>query len=207
MVQFSRLEREMKTQDHLKTMANSESQPNSENLRITQKFSKLSKMATIIIIAISTARIANAQTEPNNQQAVQPLIVENIKSLEEAIKPMYGKKIYIDIWATWCKPCLMEFAHNEALKKILEENDIQQLYICLDSDTNVKNWKDCIKQYNLAGTHIRVNKEFSSDILRLFFNAGKMVSIPRYILIDEEGNIMVKNAKRPSQLVSGGKLW
>jgi len=208
MVQYSRLDREMETKDHLKNGASMEYQTSGENFRITQKFSKLSKMAMLVIMAIFIERIANAQTEPNSQQVEQPILfISNIKSLEEAIKPMLGKKIYIDIWATWCKPCIMEFAHNEALKKILAENDVQQLYISLDYDSNDKNWKDYVKKYNLTGTHIRASGEFSSDILKLFFNAGKMVSIPRYILIDEEGNVMKNNAKRPSQLVAGEKLW
>ena len=162
-----------------------------------------------IIIAITVIFItitANAQTEPDPQQTVQPVILDNVKSLEEAIKPMLGKKIYIDIWATWCKPCIMEFAHKEALKKILDENDIQQLYISLDYWMDDTKWKDCIKLYNLTGTHIRADKEFFTDINKLFFtNSGN--SIPRYILLDEEGKIMNSDAKRPSQLVAGEKLY
>ncbi|MDR1345775.1 MAG: hypothetical protein LBK03_03635 [Bacteroidales bacterium] len=41
---------------------------------------------------------------------------ENINTLEEAIKPLKGKKIYIDVWATWCSPCKQEFKHQKALK-------------------------------------------------------------------------------------------
>ena len=203
------LSRLLEAKNYLVNMASSKSQANSKNIRMKQKLSRLAKMPVIIILAIFFVRFANAQTDPDPQQAVQPIILDNIKSLEEAIKPMLGKKIYIDIWATWCKPCILEFANNEALEKIMDENDIQQLFICIDSDLQVKNWKDCIKQYNLTGTHIRVNKEFSSDIQKLFFTFGGriQIAIPRYILIDEEGNIMVKNAKRPSQLVAGEKLW
>ena len=129
-------------------------------------------------------------------------------------KPLLGKKIYVDIWATWCKPCLMEFEYNEALKKILSENDIQQLYISLDNDPNSDNdkkWEDCIKQYNLTGTHIRFQGGgLALDIQKLFLtnDEGKVdISIPQYILIDEKGNIINKHAKRPSQLVAGEKLW
>ena len=177
-----------------------------ENFRT--KFGK----TAMIIIAIFIMSVANSQTKTNTQQTEQPILhTDSINTLEEAIKPFHGKKIYIDIWATWCKPCLMEFAHYKALKEILNENDIQQLYISLDNDN--KTWIDFINQnqYNLTGTHIRANNGLiGSDLLKLFFtnSEGEIeLSIPRYILIDEKGNIMDKHAKRPYQLVSGEKLW
>ena len=208
----------MKQYSNLDTEMEFRSLTKRENFRIKQTFLKLGKMFMIVIIAMFITSVANAQTEPYTQQAVevQPIIMvtDTINSWEEVIKPLLGKKIYVDIWATWCKPCLMEFAYNEALKRILSENDIQQLYISLDNDPdsdNDKKWKDCIKQYNLTGTHIRFQMGgLALDIQKLFLtNAeGKVdISLPQYILIDEKGNIINKHAKRPSQLVAGEKLW
>ena len=184
-----------------------------ENNEIIQKFSKLSKMAMIAIIAIFIANIINAQTE-------QPVFLENINSLEEAIKPLYGKKIYLDLWATWCSPCVDEFRHNEALKKNLAENDIQQLYISFDRDYEDERWKQAIKSYNLTGTHIRANEKLTLDLFRLIYSNRGVVyekpsdvesdlafGIPRYVLIDEKGNIMNKSAIRPNRIVAGEKLW
>ena len=132
---------------------------------------------------------------------------ENVNTLEEAIKPFQGKKIYIDVWATWCGPCLEEFAHNEALKNILAENNIQQLYISIDRDSNDQNWKNYIKFYHLTGTHIRANTELHRNLAILYDAERPGMYIPWYILIDENGNIMEEHAKNPSQLVSGEKLW
>ena len=132
---------------------------------------------------------------------------ENINTLEEAIKPLKGKKIYIDIWATWCEPCKVEFKNNEALKKILAESDIQQLYISIDRDQRDQQWKEGIKFFELTGTHIRANRELTNDLYKLFNAENPGIAIPWYILIDEEGKIMEKHAKNPSQLVSGESLF
>jgi thiol-disulfide isomerase/thioredoxin len=132
---------------------------------------------------------------------------ETINTLEEAIKSLQGKKIYIDVWATWCGPCIEEFKHNEALKKILTENNIQQLYISIDRDEDDQKWKNAIKQYRLTGTHIRTNKDFQSYLSKLYSAENPHLAIPWYMLIDENGNIMEERAKRPSQLVAGEKLW
>ena len=167
----------------------------------------------IAITAMFIMNIVNAQTD-------SILIMDNVNTFEEAIKPLHGKKIYIDMWATWCEPCIMEFRHKEELKKILDENDVQQLYISFDSDLYNERWKSSIKQYNLTGIHIRANEKLSLDILRLIYSTRGIVyetaadveldielSFPRYVLIDEEGNIINKRAARPSRLVAGEKLW
>ncbi|MDR1895513.1 MAG: TlpA family protein disulfide reductase [Prevotellaceae bacterium] len=130
----------------------------------------------------------------------------DVNSLEEAIKPLKGKKIYIDIWATWCGPCKQEFENNEALKKILADNDVQMLYISIDNDDREKQWQENIKYYNLAGAHIRANKTFVTDLHRRFDKkAGKHIAIPWYILVDESGNIIREHARAPSQIVKDGK--
>ena len=134
---------------------------------------------------------------------------ETINTLEEAVKPLQGKKIYIDVWATWCTPCIREFAHNEALKKILTENDIQQLYISIDRDDDDQKWKNAIKYHHLTGVHIRANEEFAQN-LRIRYSKNEndpYVIIPWHLLIDENGNIIDERAKSPSQLIAGEKLW
>ena len=110
--------------------------------------------------------------------------MDNINTLGEAIKPLQGKKIYIDIWATWGSPCLMEFAHNKKLKKNLAEKDVQQLYISIDNALNDKKWKDYIKQYNLTGTHICANGGLSSDLFKLIFTNDGNLNINSSIYID-----------------------
>jgi thiol-disulfide isomerase/thioredoxin len=133
---------------------------------------------------------------------------ENIMTLEEALKPLKGKKIYIDVWATWCSPCKKEFAHQKALKKILDEQDIQQLYISIDKDYCDEQWKNAIKFYGLSGTHIRTNTDFMKDIEKRYDRNAKnpYISIPWYILVDENGNIVNEHAKAPSKIVVTGMV-
>ena len=134
---------------------------------------------------------------------------KNINTLEEVVKPFLGKKIYIDVWATWCGPCKVEFAHNETLKKILAEKDIQMLYISIDRAEQEQTWKNEIKYHHLVGMHIHANSELNLNLMKLFSKNEERpyISIPWYILIDEQGNIMEEHAKSPSQLVAGEKLW
>ena len=92
------------------------------------------------------------------------------------------------------------------MKKILADNEIHQLYISIRDDDDQK-WKNAIKYYHLTGTHIRANWELFVDLEKIYSKNKGGVSIPWYILIDEQGNILDERAKRPSQLVSGENLW
>jgi thiol-disulfide isomerase/thioredoxin len=131
---------------------------------------------------------------------------ENINTLDEALKPLRGKKVYIDVWATWCGPCKREFEHQKDLKKILDEQDIQQLYISIDEDNRDRQWKNGIKFYRLSGTHIRANKELAMDLYKRYDRNAKTpyINIPWYMLIDENGNIINEHAKEPSKIVVNG---
>ena len=121
---------------------------------------------------------------------------ENINSLEECLKLFKGQRVYVDIWATTCGPCTKEFAFNENLRNLLKSNNIEILYISTDRIEEDKRWKDMIKYYQLQGNHLRANEDFKADLRKLLGRFG----IPRYLLINEKGEIINDDAERPSEL-------
>ena len=51
-----------------------------------------------------------------------------------------------------------------------------------------------VNDRELAGTHVYAENNWQSDIMRHFVVEG----IPKYILLDEEGKIIIQDAPRPS---------
>ena len=61
-----------------------------------------------------------------------------------------------------------------------------------------------IYSYNLKGNHFVVNQKFYENLKTLLTPEGKIFSIPRYLIINENGTIVNFNALRPS---SGNELF
>lgn len=112
----------------------------------------------------------------------------NMVSLES----LKGKYVYIDMWATWCKPCMQEVPHLIQLEHDYADKNIYFVGISNDSPEAKEKWKAMVEKKGMGGIQLFANggQEFGM--------AYKVQGIPHFILIDKEGNIVKSNAPRPS---------
>lgn len=112
-------------------------------------------------------------------------------TLGEVIYDQKGKKILIDVWASWCKDCIVGFPK---VKKLQEEfPDV--IYLFLSADISNSSWKRAVKKYNLVGEHYNLPKGMNDGDFVDFINLSW---IPRYMVIDEKGEITVFKATNAS---------
>lgn len=124
---------------------------------------------------------------------------EEISSLEDLISRYKGKVIYIDIWATWCGPCLDEFRHYEELYKRYKNSEIEFIFLSTDRSNMKQRWLEMIKGYELKGHHLLANIELQNDLHRMLNDSDGKYFIPRYILINPNGEIINCKANKPSE--------
>lgn len=109
------------------------------------------------------------------------------------LKARKGMPIYIDFWASWCGPCVAEMPASKAL---LEKYKGKVLFVYASIDANVEAWRTAVKKLELENLymayHFRIGTQSDAAILL------DITSIPRYVLIDRNGNFIDLNAKRPS---------
>jgi thiol-disulfide isomerase/thioredoxin len=103
-----------------------------------------------------------------------------------------GDLIYIDLWATWCGPCIREQPYMEELVKEFANKNVT--FLAISTDSSPKPWKKMVADRSLSGTHVYAKGAWKADIMTHFVVEG----IPRYILLDTEGKIIDRNAPRPS---------
>jgi thiol-disulfide isomerase/thioredoxin len=128
----------------------------------------------------------------DNQSAVQ--------NFEQLMMLFKGKTVFVDLWATWCAPCKEEFRHKNELSKFTKGKNIEKLYISIDKDDKNEAWLQAVEFYDLGGHHIRASPTLMSDIRNRFAIDDKgNFSIPRYLIIDGTGQVVEKDAKRPSE--------
>ncbi len=101
-----------------------------------------------------------------------------------------GKIIYADVWATWCGPCIEEIPFSKKLQNSYERNK-DVVFLNISVDKQIELWKNTLaKDSDWKGVHI--NTDFS------IYESYLINGIPRYILIDKEGKIVMSDAPRPS---------
>ena len=119
---------------------------------------------------------------------------ENNAGGTTSLDDLKGKYTYIDIWATWCGPCIREIPSLKKVEKQFHGKNIQFLSISIDAKKDHQKWKDMIKGKELGGIQL-----FADNLWESKFVADYMVKgIPKFILLDPQGNIVTANAPRPS---------
>ncbi|WP_104381628.1 TlpA disulfide reductase family protein [Sphingobacterium sp. HMA12] len=103
---------------------------------------------------------------------------EDEKGKRRKLSEFKGKPIFIDLWATWCVPCLEQKPEFERLA-VTYKNKAAFLSISLDNDKN--RWLSFLKNKKLIAF------EGWSNFRSL--SMYNVVGIPRYILIDKDFNI------------------
>ncbi len=127
---------------------------------------------------------------------------ENYDGSTTSLRDLRGKYIYVDIWATWCGPCKAEIPYLKELEHEYQGRNIQFLSLSVDDDRTHgdswdkarADWKAMIADKELGGIQLFAPDGWKSD----FVTAYKVKGIPRFILIDPDGNIVTPDAPRPS---------
>lgn len=117
---------------------------------------------------------------------------ENFKGGKTTLESLHGKLVYIDLWATWCVPCLKEIPALQALEKEYHDKDI--VFVSISIDQKYEDWKKYLTENKLSGIQLYADLTTENN----FAQELEVHSIPYFILLDKYGKIIRVNAPRPS---------
>lgn len=124
--------------------------------------------------------------------SVRTVSVENYNgkgmTFEGILKQYKGKRIVIDIWASWCRDCLVGVPGLRDLIKKTTDQNIVYLFISVDEDE--RKWKSAISRFSIPGEHFRIKSGWKNPLC----NYIVLDWVPRYMVLNETGKVTKSKA-------------
>jgi thiol-disulfide isomerase/thioredoxin len=114
-----------------------------------------------------------------------------------SLSSLRGKVIFVDLWATWCGPCMAEMPEFENLKKDYQHHsDI--VFVSLSIDSNTEGWRNSVASRQADGIQWNISANRLKD-----YNVS---SIPRILIIGKDFTIAEMQGPRPSSRTAREKI-
>lgn len=126
---------------------------------------------------------------------VPDTMLEAIDGSEVSLSSLFGKVLYIDVWATWCGPCVREAPYfKEIAEKFKGDDRICFISLSVDRDKDRDKWVEFVgdekpfwPQFRLAGAN---QDDFCGKV--------GINTIPRFLLIGHDGKFIDGDCVAPS---------
>ncbi|MDE6652640.1 MAG: redoxin family protein [Paramuribaculum sp.] len=156
---------------------------------LTQQFKDEYPNSSLIPLLDEQASRNIAFNNPPEREGINFRDNSEIATVADILAPYKGQPVLIDLWATWCRPCLQSFTHVGPLQKYAAEKGIQLLYISIDDQDDIeKKWRNIALLNNLIGDHLLMNPAVKMDIYDTFGHNSSMW-IPQYAFVAPDGTI------------------
>lgn len=148
----------------------------------------MKKILVLFLAAISFSCSQAQKTSFSNEALSATLLTQegNQIAFSDLLKRHNGKTLVIEIWASWCGDCV------KAMPKIkeIQANYPTIDYVFISMDKTTDKWKEGIAKHELHGEHFMANDQMKG----VFGKAIDLDWIPRYIIIDKTGKIIIYRA-------------
>lgn len=92
-----------------------------------------------------------------------------------------GKVVYLDFWASWCRPCLRKMLMLQDTKDALAGQEVVFIHISFDNDK--AEWKKQIVANQFTGVHLLAPESTKSSVAKSY----NIKALPEYFIIDGRG--------------------
>ncbi len=92
-----------------------------------------------------------------------------------------GKVIYLNFWASWCKPCMTKMAQIRSIQAKLESEGVIFLNVSLDRQKDT--WLNTLSSKGIGGVNVMANGDIESNVARSY----QIKVLPLYYIIDRNG--------------------
>ena len=100
-----------------------------------------------------------------------------------------GKRVVLDIWASWCRDCIVGLPKLKELKAKTDPERVSFVFVSIDEDE--QNWRAAINRFfRIDGEHYRIPIGWKNALS----NYIVLDWVPRYLTLDETGRVIMPKA-------------
>lgn len=149
----------------------------------------MKKIVLIVVILVIAFAFSTVQKDKFSKKSLSEMLItpENTKiSFKDILKKHNGKITVIEIWASWCGDCV------KAMPKVKEMQTNHQNvdYVFISMDKSFDKWQAGIDKHELKGDHYWATDGMKGE----FGSSIDLDWIPRYIILDKKGKIIIYRA-------------
>jgi thiol-disulfide isomerase/thioredoxin len=156
---------------------------------LTQRIFPRSLVAASLVLASAT--VASDKHDPAR------LVPMDREALRQELSISRGRVVLVNLWATWCTPCLREIPDLLTLETELPASDFRLLAISMD-DAYSEGWVTEFKAKHFPTLVSFINAELDMDTLVSVIDPVWNETLPTSYIFNREGEVVKKvQGKKP----------
>ncbi len=163
----------------------------NERLRNTSVIPAAMSVAAALALSAACvmprAEAVDCETRPpiEEGQTVGDLVLDNGQGGEASVAELIeGKVAVIDVWATWCQPCIVALPHLEKLQAQYAERGFTVVGVLVDANAQE------IGPKFVTGREIDYPVLYDNDGDRMMCDWGEFYAVPTMYIIDRDGTVL-----------------
>ncbi len=154
---------------------------------MTRHFLKVSLavfLTSLVVIgfhACSSEQKASPKTENVDESGKPKFTLKSLENTNVSLSDYRGKVVLVNIWATWCMPCVHEIPDLVKLRNDYKNQGFEVLGLVVQSPE--KNVHQMVKKLNIDYPVLWGSSEAVAEL-------GVIRAIPRTFILDTDGNIV-----------------
>lgn len=123
------------------------------------------KILFILVIGISSCneQAGNKKKQPvGDQKTLVKVKLTDLDGRPISLDQFKGKTIFLNFWATWCKPCIREMPSIDSAQKLISEEGVVFLLASDETPDQIREFKEYY-QFNLNFVRLANMEELSME--------------------------------------------
>jgi thiol-disulfide isomerase/thioredoxin len=141
-------------------------------------------IAPLLILCLAFAALPVQAGDPDIIKVIGPDVLQRVKESP-------GKAVLVNIWATWCAPCVEEFPELLEIRRAWKDRGLEVMLVSADFDSQYDKLKDFLAAhkvdfvtYHKTGKDMAFINSFETEewtgalpVTLLYDDAGKLVKV------------------------------